>query len=213
VYRAFEISRPIINSARAFTKEGSKPGILVAGDSTGFGIGASKPEESVAGRLSVDMPNLALENISKNGLRTAGLLEHLKALPEEKKYSLVLLQIGGNDIVNLTSRDTFINSLRLVFVEAKKRGNRVVLMSTGDVGNSPVFGPVLSALFSWRSKEFRKNFIEESKNAGVTYVDLYEPRETDPFVQDPFVYHAGDGFHPSSDGYGVWYGKLKTVLK
>lgn len=213
VYRAFEISRPIIASAIPYTQEGSEVRILFAGESTGVGTGASKPEESVAGRLGVDIPDAKIENISKNGARLADLLVALRALPQEKTFDIVVLQIGGNDILNFTSPETVRTGLRAVLAEATMRGTNVYLMTTGDVGNAPAFGPLLSRLYTARTNELVPMFREESKNAGVVYVDLFEPKATDPFFLEPLKYHAADGVHPSSEGYGIWYGKLKGAMK
>lgn len=210
---AYEKARPILASAAAFQKQDGDTHVLVAGDSTGVGTGADSPEDSVAGRLSADNPEFAIDNVSVNGMRIADLLELLRSIPEEKRYALVLLQIGGNDILNFASAESVRENLRIVFDEAKKGGERVVLISTGNVGNAPAFGPVLSYVYELRSKEYRDMFIAESTTAGVAYVDLYESKETDPFALEPLKYHAADGLHPSSDGYGLWYAKLKTVLE
>lgn len=86
-------------------------------------------------------------------------------------------------------------------------------MTTGDVGNAPAFGPLLSRLYTARTNELVPMFKEESRKAGVVFVDLFEPRETDPFFLEPLKYHAKDGVHPSSDGYAIWYGKLRSVMK
>ncbi|MBX9765102.1 SGNH/GDSL hydrolase family protein [Patescibacteria group bacterium] len=213
VYRAFELSRPIIASTIPYTQERNGARILFAGESTGVGTGAKRPEESVAGRLGEDMPDARIENISKNGARMTDLLLVLQSLPEDARYDSIVLIIGGNDILNFTPTEKVRSSLRQVFAEAKERGSAVYLMTTGDVGNAPAFGPILSRLYSLRTRELRTMFIEESQKAGVAYVDLFMPRDSDPFALEPQKYHAADGVHPSSEGYGIWYGKLKAVLK
>lgn len=213
IQNAIAKSKPLLLKSKSFERDGAIPGVLIAGDSTGVGTGATAPNDSIAGLLAHDVSGVSFKNVSVNGLRVAGLLAILKGLPVEKSYSLVLLQIGGNDIVNLTSEKQFRNDLRLALSEAKKRGERVGLMCCGDVGNAPAFGPLLSALFSERTRVFRDILLAESKDAGVTYVDLYEPKNTDPFAREPLRYHASDGFHPSSEGYALWYQKLKVSLK
>lgn len=213
VYRAFEISRPIIASAVPYTQQGNGIRVLFAGESTGVGTGASIPQESVAGRLGTDKPDAHIENISQNGARLLALLAVLRSLPKEKEYDVIVLHIGGNDILNFTSVDSVRSTLREVLADANVRGKTVYLLSTGDVGNAPAFGPILSLLYSFRSRELRSLFVEESERAGVVYVDLFMSRGTDPFALEPNKYHAKDGVHPSSEGYGVWYGKLKAAMK
>jgi lysophospholipase L1-like esterase len=124
-----------------------------------------------------------------------------------------LLQIGGNDVVRFTNTKKLRTDLRDVLAESKKRGDKVVVMSNGDVGNAPAFGPVLSFIYHIHTQTVRAIFIEETTRAGVLYVDLYEPKASDPFAEKPLLYHAADGFHPSSAGYGLWFSKLSGVLK
>lgn len=211
IYLAKERAVPVLASARAFERAEGSVRILVAGDSTGVGTGAA-PELSIAGRLASAYPDASVKNISENGLKIAGLLEKLRALPESK-YDLILLQIGGNDILGFTSVSDARRDLRLVFEEAKKRGKKIVFMSTGDVGNAPAFGPLLSLAFTLKTKEMRNMFMEESAGAGVTYVDLFVPRNDDPFAKEPLRYHAADGLHPTGEGYGLWFEKLLPALK
>lgn len=213
IHRAFSLARPIIASAVPYTKNGSGAKVLFAGESTGVGTGARIPEESVAGRLGANIPDAHIQNISKNGARMADLLLALRSLPAEKTYDIIVLQIGGNDILNFTSPETVRTELRAVLTEATQRGGKVFLLTTGDVGNAPAFGPLLSRLYTTRTNELAPLFTEEAKKAGVTYVDLFEPRETDPFFLEPLKYHAADGVHPSSEGYGIWYGKLNNAMK
>lgn len=213
IYRAFSLARPIIDSAVPYTQEGSGVRVLFAGESTGVGTGARVPKESVAGRLGLDMPDARIENISKNGARMSDLNSALRALPADATYGILVLQIGGNDILNFTSPEIVRTELRAVLGEAKKRAQRVYLLTTGDVGNAPAFGPILSQLYSARTTELQSMFVAEAQEAGVVYVDLFESRETDPFFLEPLKYHAGDGVHPSSDGYAIWYGKLKNAMK
>jgi lysophospholipase L1-like esterase len=209
---ASERSKPIIAETKKFERPQGIPQVLVIGDSTGFGTGATKAEDSVAGRLGADFPNTSVRNMSVNGLRMGGLLKMLTVISAEEHYALILLMIGGNDILRFTNTEDLERSTAGVLDEAKKHGDTVVFMSTGDIGNAPAFGPVLSYSYHLRSQSIRKVFIEESAKAKVVYVDLYEPKGTDPFVLEPWVYHSGDGLHPSSAGYGVWYKKLKAFL-
>src|SRR5580698_9255590 len=82
-----------------------KPGadfkVLFAGDSTAVGTGLSDNSYSTAGLFSRDFPDADVENHSQNGLRLKGLANILETL-QNKKFDLAVLQIGANDIINLT---------------------------------------------------------------------------------------------------------------
>ncbi len=209
---AYMRAQPALQSTKPYERVSGSPAVLVVGDSTGFGTGASAPEESVAGRLGAFMPTVALENRSKNGMKIGGALTVMKSLAEDVRYELILLQIGGNDVMYFSAREAARAQLRALFAEAAKHSDRVFFMSSGDVGNAPAFGPLLSFVMSARTLDFRDMFMEEALRADVQYVDLYEEREKDPFVREPWVYHSADGLHPSSAGYGLWFEKLKANL-
>jgi lysophospholipase L1-like esterase len=213
VYRAFAIARPIIDAAVPFTQKGDGARYLFVGESTGVGTGALRPEESVAGRLGSALLSAHIDNVSENGARITDAQAQLERLGENVSYDAIVLLIGGNDILNFTSSKKVTESIRTLMHSAKARAGYVYLMTTGDVGNAPAFGPILSSLYSARSKELREVFIEEAKRSGVIYVDLFMPKASDPFYLEPRKYHAADGVHPSSEGYGVWYGKLREAMK
>ncbi len=199
--------------AEAYTQVGNGAGtMLVIGDSTGYGTGAMRPEESIAGRVGSVFPEHEIKNLSVNGLQTSGLLAGIRGLPRESVYDLALIQIGGNDILFFVPYQKTRNSLELILDEAKVLARHVVVMTSGNVGAAPAFGPLLSYLYSARTRAVREIFLEVTSQKQVSYVDLYEPRERDPFVQEPARYHSRDGLHPSSEGYALWFEKLKPTL-
>lgn len=213
VYRAFSVARPLLDSAVPFTQEGHGVRYLFVGESTGVGTGAKRPEESVAGRLGASLQSSDIENISQNGARISDAIKQIESIPENASFEAIILMIGGNDILNFTPPNKVRESILELMNKAKSRAGYVYLMTTGDVGNAPAFGPILSGLYSLRSRELRDIFIEESKREGVIFVDLFLPKGNDPFAEEPLKYHSADGVHPSSDGYAVWYGKLREVMK
>jgi lysophospholipase L1-like esterase len=78
--------------------------ILVLGDSTAVGTGATRAEDSTAGRLAQKYPNSEVTNLAVNGLKIAGLESILKNMDasQNHRYNIVLIQIGANDIIRLT---------------------------------------------------------------------------------------------------------------
>ncbi len=53
---------------------------------------------------------------------------------------------------------------------------------------------------------------EVLKHPSTMYVDLFRERKDEIFNTDIPRYYAPDLFHPSGDGYGVWYSSLKALL-
>lgn len=206
----------LIMSAQKYSRElAHAPRILVAGDSTAYGTGASQSIDSIAGRLGEDFLSYEIENIAKNGLTLAGLHEKLKTLPPSDPYELMLIQIGGNDILQKTDPKLIEAALAEIIVLAKLRSKHVVVMSSGNVGGAPAFAPYgspLSLAYEAQTRTVRDIFIRVAQAEGALYIDLFREPEDDVFIKEPKRYMAFDGLHPSSEGYAVWYNELYPSL-
>lgn len=186
----------------------SRARILVVGDSTGVGTGASRSLDSIAGRLHQDNPHIAVVNRSINGARVEDLLRQMTP-EDDREFDIVLVQVGGNDILRFTPLDRLHDMITRVLEEAGRRGRHVIFISTGNVGLAPAFFPPLTWIYSSRTRKVRALFIEAAARVDVEYVDLFKERDEDPFLRDPEVYYAADYLHPGSEGYRLWYDELK----
>lgn len=184
---------------------------LVIGDSSAVGVGAVHPDDSVAGRIAVDYPEANIVNKGINGMRTAGLVEQLQQL-EGSHYDLVVLHIGGNDIIRMVPLAESTQNLHKILSLAKGMSDNVVLLTSGDIGSALIFPKPLRMIYTKRSLNYRQAFTDIAKDYDVTYVDLYREAANDPFAADPSKYYAADNFHPSGDGYGVWYERIKPAI-
>lgn len=200
----------VIPSARTFPSPQLR--ILIAGDSTAVGVGAADSSLSIAGRVSALYPEADIINAGVSGLRTGGLVAVLDQYKVEQ-FDLVILQIGGNDIVRFTPLDDVAASIDEVLRRAKKQSKRVVVFTSGNVGTAPIFPYPLRWFMTRRTLAVRQLFTAAVNNHGATYVDLYRERSDDPFVTDPTTYFAADKFHPSDAGYGVWWQRIEPALR
>jgi lysophospholipase L1-like esterase len=187
---------------------GARARILVVGDSTGVGTGASRPLDSIAGRLYRDFPHTAVVNRARNGARVEDVLRQLDH-DDDREFDIVLVQAGGNDILRFTDLKRLRGTIRKVLEEAGERGQHVIFISTGNVGLAPAFFPPLNWIYTERTRKVRAVFMEVAAHAGVEYVDLFKEREEDPFLREPDLYYAADYLHPGSEGYRLWYEELK----
>jgi lysophospholipase L1-like esterase len=187
--------------------------IFVLGDSTGYGTGAGKKQYSVAGLLGADYPQYTIVNNSKNGRTIGEALIEIKTLPLEPKHTLLLLQIGGNDILQKRDIDIVRTELTQLYDEAKKRSEHIVMISSGNVGAAATFtGTKKAGEYERITRQFRQMFIDVASESGVSYVDLFKEPEDDVFLQEPKKYLAIDGLHPSKDGYANWYASVQPVV-
>ncbi len=180
--------------------------LLVIGDSTAVGTGASGPAASIAGLIAKSRPGLRVVNRASDGAKYADFARQLKQ--DTERFDTVLVLGGGNDVIRFTGETELAQSIATVADLAKERGKNVILMPPGNVGNAPFFFAPASWLMTRRSQTLHALVQEAAQRTGASYVNLYKPKATDPFAQRPNELHAKDGLHPSDAGYREWLSEL-----
>ena len=186
--------------------------ILILGDSTAVGTGASKPEDSTAGRLASFYPNAEVVNLAENGMRLAGLNQILAKTDKTKHFDIVLIQIGANDIIRLTSMSDIEKGISNVLEYAQSFGGKVIVLHSGNIGESKFFPWYIRPLLSERSFEVRTIYQKLAADHNASYVDLIDAPVAQLLREDPARYYASDLLHLSSDGYGLWFEEIKKKL-
>ena len=181
--------------------------MLVVGDSTAVGTGASTPRRSLPGLIAQAHPRLAIENRGRDGAKFEDVVQQLGNGNE--RYDIVLVLAGGNDVIRLRDLDTLRKDIDRTAARARERADTVVLMPAGNVGNAPFFFPPLSWWMTQRARTMHRQVQEAAARHGAQYVRLFEEREADPFVRHPEL-NASDGLHPSDAGYAAWYAALRA---
>ncbi len=213
IYRAEKINSDMKLAVKAFEQHPNNVNlkILVVGDSTGVGTGSNDSKKSTAGRLASDLPNSDIQNISENGLKIEGLLKKINKI--DAHYDLVLIQIGANDIVGLTPYAEIRKELMMVLDRSENIADNIIILTSGNVGSAPVFHWPLSLFYTYRTLKVRSIYIEEvGKYKNIKYVDLYKDKKDDIFLTDINKYYAIDKFHPSAEGYGIWYEQIRPSI-
>lgn len=180
--------------------------VLIVGDSTGVGTGVKSPLDSIAGRLHHDFPDAEIINRAENGAHVDDVISQLTY--SDKRYDLILIQAGGNDILRFTDLEALQNAIETVLDTAVKKADMVIFLSTGNVGLAPAFFAPLSWIYTARTRRVRELFINAAEQESIEYVDLFQERDADPFLKDPQRYYASDYLHPGSDGYRLWYEEI-----
>lgn len=180
--------------------------LLIVGDSTAVGTGASSPAHSLAGLIGQAHPRLLIENRAQDGAKFADVVEQLGGA---ERFDIVLVQAGGNDVIRLRGLDDMRSDIEQVAGLAQQRGKVVVLMPAGNVGNAPFFFVPLSWWMTQRSRAMHGLVQDAAARSGAVYVNLFHERADDPFVIDKRL-NASDGLHPSDAGYEVWLHELMT---
>lgn len=213
VWLRINAGKKIANNATPFLHANSNASIkvLFIGDSTAIGTGVKSPKDSIAGRFFKDHPHSEIINLGKNGLRTKKLIPILER--QKNKYNLVVVQVGGNDILGFVDIKELKNEISRALQLSKKLSRNIVLLTSGNVGSAPFFPKPLGYFYTKKTLEVRKLFKNEARENGAIYIDLFKERDKDEFLKDPKKYFAKDMLHPSSDGYGLWYQEFKKTLE
>lgn len=178
--------------------------VLVIGDSTGVGTGAKQAADSLAGRLAQAFPGVHIVNRARNGAKTADACRQLAASAGER-FDVVLIHVGGNDILRRTPWRQLVADVETLLREASRLGTHVLVTTTPNVGLAPAFFAPLSWWLTLRSRQVRDLFTAACARHGAHYANFFHPRDACPFARDWQVYFAEDRLHPSSECYGyVW---------
>lgn len=210
----YEVSKFLVSKAVAYqvaTTDHTRT-LLVLGDSTGVGVGAILPEDSVAGRLALSMQATYVENRAVSGAMVADIAGQIQEA-SLSHYDTVLIQIGTNDIVHFHSAQATADALLPSMQKAMSMAGTVILMSAGNVGAVTNFPEPIRPFHTRLNLEYHAAFAAMAAKVGATYVNLYASPEEDLFEMEPEVYLAPDGFHPSSEGYGLWFKRLQDTVR
>jgi lysophospholipase L1-like esterase len=188
---------------------GARTRLLVVGDSTAVGTGASSPAASLPGLIAREHPQLAIVNRASDGARYADIARQLQETAGGR-FDAILVLGGGNDVIRLTSAAELEEHIAQVAALARTQAPLVVFMPSGNVGNAPFFFPPWSWLMTQRSRTLHALVRESAADNSALYVNLFKEKADDPFAQRPDELNASDGLHPSDAGYVVWQSELNA---
>jgi len=180
--------------------------IVVAGDSTAFGVGAL-PAESTAGRLAAAFPHARVINVARSGARIGHVAEQLDKV-DCKSVDLILIQACGNDVLEFRSVEKVERDLRDAVARARKLSPNVVLMPGQNFSVAPFFLRPISRVIMWHAVRVHAMVKRVSAELGVIFVDLFHHPIEEQFNREPNRYYCPDGLHPSGDGYALWFATL-----
>jgi lysophospholipase L1-like esterase len=184
--------------------------IVVAGDSTAFGVGAL-PAESTAGRLAAAFPHARVLNVARSGARIGHVVQQLDKVDCES-VDLVLIQACANDVLEFRAVDKVEQDLRDAIARARRLSRRVVIMPGQNFSVAPFFLRPISRVIMWHATKIHAMVKRVTRELDVIFVDLFRDPHEDPFVKEPNRYYCPDGLHPSGDGYALWFAMLAAQV-
>lgn len=184
--------------------------IVIAGDSTAFGVGAL-PAESTAGRIAAAFPHARVVNVARSGARIGHVAQQLDKVDCES-VDLVLIQACANDVLEFRAVDKVEQDLRDAVARARRLSKRVVLMPGQNFSVAPFFLRPMSRVIMWHATKIHAMVKRVTRELDVIFVDLFRDPHEDPFVMEPNRYYCPDGLHPSGDGYALWFATLAAQV-
>lgn len=170
--------------------------VLALGDSLTAGYGVTPQQAWPA--LLAGQSGWVVINGGISGDTTAGALARLPALLEEHAPALVLVTLGGNDMLRKVPEPQTLENLAQILAQARARGARVVLLATP----RPSVGGALFRNLS--AAEFYRTLAEAQR------VPLIEDAIAD-VLSDPQL--KVDPLHPNAAGHAKLAGKVQVELK
>lgn len=187
--------------------------ILVLGDSTGVGVGAERPEDSIAGRLATDFPESDIVNISSSGARVADALAQARQCEADgRHFDVAVLHLGGNDVVHGTDVAELATACDALMLELGTIARRTVWLGPPNIGLAPLFPLPYAWLMASRSRAATSVFKASAAKHGVAYVDFSTPEHEKRLRHGRKLHFAEDGFHPSSSSYGYGYATARAAM-
>ncbi|MDF2158057.1 GDSL-type esterase/lipase family protein [Algoriphagus sp. CAU 1675] len=173
--------------------------ILILGESTAAGVGASSPEKSLGSRIHHFLKNdSTVKILGKNGLKVSEVLPTFSDQLEKINgdYEGIFLFLGGNDCFRLTHPQNYRSELQKLIrtLEEMFSPHWIYLADIPPVYSFPAFSPFVK-YFMIRQRKFLQREMKKISmdNPKVIFDEISLNLNPDFFSRD--------GIHPSDCGY------------
>jgi lysophospholipase L1-like esterase len=189
--------------------------LLVLGDSTAAGVGATDRLGTVSGHLATALAaqgrHVTVVSVAVSGAVTGDLAGQIARLPTVSGTVVALVQIGANDTTHLVSTGTVKDHLGAALSALEARGARVVVATCPDMGAARPFPQPLRWIAGWRGRAIGHAEADVVRRRGGIVVPLAEL--TGPRFRSDRAMLASDGFHPSDEGYALWAASIQPYVE
>lgn len=173
------------------------------GDSTAAGVGASDADRALPRRVAAALERpVELTSLAVSGDRVADVVADQVDQLAELRPDVVLVSIGANDVVHLSSRADFRRGYDAL-VAAVPAGALLVILGVPDMGAPDRYLQPLRSIAGLRGRQLDEVSRAVARDNDAVYVDI--AGETGPQMRaDRGRYFAADRYHPSDEGYALW---------
>lgn len=178
--------------------------LLVLGESTVAGLGARTHELALGGQFAKGLSERIGKAVNwtvvgRNGVTARRTIDELLPLVPKEKFDYVLLGIGGNDVMKLSSPKKWRRDmLDLIGLVREANPEAVIFISNCPmIVHSPIMPQPIKGILWSLSKMHNANILEFTSGMDRLY---YYPQPVDV----DFDGFWADGIHPSEKGYRDW---------
>lgn len=186
--------------------------LVVIGESTAAGVGATAHAEALPGFLATALQDRLHRSVlwSVHGRRgatarkvTSEIVPALGAAPD-----LIVVTIGINDLIRRRPLKLWSTDLTDLIAALRTSHPHATLIFAGmpPVHRFPAIPQPLRLVLGARARAMDRLLHEAAHEGGATYVAMNESMARDRRL------FAADGFHPSTAGYRVWAHDLARVV-
>lgn len=203
---------PVLEETASGVVEGGGPAerLLVVGESTAVGVGATLAGAALAPqlarRLSVSRGRtIHWQVVGENGIRAAGLARKLAAHRDLLTADWALVLLGANDVSGLTGIRRWQRDLGSVVRQLRQNGTTVLVAPVPPFRLFRLLPQPLRWLLGQRADSLCAARHELAEPGGVFVLEAEFPRQR--------RYLATDGYHPSDLAYGMWADQIVEFIK
>jgi lysophospholipase L1-like esterase len=178
--------------------------LFVIGESTVAGLGARTHELALAGQFAGQLTNsigrtVEWDVVGRNGVTARRTIDELLPLMPEKEYDYILLGLGGNDVMKLSSpRAWRRDMLELLSILRSEHPDAVIFITNCPmIVYSPIMPEPIKTILWKLSRMHDANIREFTRDLDRVF---YYPQPADVTLEGFFA----DGIHPSEQGYADW---------
>lgn len=186
--------------------------LFVIGESTVAGLGARTHELALAGQFAKRLgehlgQSVQWKVLGKNGVTARRVIDELVPQMPEENFDYILLGIGGNDVMKLSSpRIWRRNMIELLGTLRSKNPEAVIFITNCPMIIASPIMPFPIKPILWRLSQMHNENIIEFTSA-IDRVFYYQ-QPTQFRIEGFFA----DGIHPSEQGYADWAEAMMKYL-
>ncbi|MEJ2603134.1 MAG: SGNH/GDSL hydrolase family protein [Gammaproteobacteria bacterium] len=203
---------PVLDDVATGTVGGEGPveRLLVVGESTAVGVGATRPEAALAPQLAKTLSarrgtTVRWQVVGQNGIRAAGLGAKLAARSDLLAAHWALVLLGANDVSGLTAVRRWTHDLDAVVRRLQAAGATVLVAPVPPFHLFHLLPQPLRWLLGERAGLLCSARHTLAGRDGVHVLETEFPRER--------RYLAADGYHPSDLAYYEWADQIAEFIE